>query len=117
MVLLVVALEAHPASRERFRTDAHPAPIFDGPCDGLPYAVMGTVTDADGSAIDRMFVRYRGTLQDTNETGEYGVCWSTWYSTRTYTVTLTFEKAGYEAQTLTESGPLPIIIDATMRRT
>jgi len=115
--MLVLALEAHPASRERFSTDAHPAPIFDGPCDGLPYAVMGTVTDDDGSPIDRAFVRYRSNLQDTNGSGEYGICWSTWYSTRTYTVTLTFEKAGYETQTVTESGPLPVIIDVTMRRT
>lgn len=115
--MLVLALEAHPASRERSSIDAYMGPVFDGPCDGLQYAARGTVTDTDGSPIDRAFVRYRGTLQDTNETGQYGICWATWYSTGTYTVTLTFEKTGYQPQTLTESGPLPIIIDATLRRT
>lgn len=116
LALLVIVLEAHPASRDGSASEPPASVGRFGPCEGRAWGATGTVVDAAGDPIDRVFVRHRADLIDTDPDGTFGICLSPQYSSQ-HRLTLTFEKEGYVTQTVIRpySGP-PTIIDVTLER-
>ena len=116
LVLLVIALAAHPASRDGSATEPPALGRAIGPCEGREFGVKGNIADPAGDPLDRVFVRHRADLYDTDAEGNYGICLTARHSPQ-HRLTLTFEKEGYVTQTIIRpySAP-PMVIDVTLER-